>query len=678
MEYPIKRGARSPLGISRRESGINFALYSEHAESVTLCLFLPGAKEAFTEIALDENLHRTHHTWHIELANLPPSFEYAYKVKGPFDPQRGLVFNQQHTLCDPFAKSLNTSNLWGVNHEAYSKQMLRGRVSLMPPFDWNGDAPPSIALKNLIIYEMHVRGFTQDASSKVKHPGTFLGVIDKIPHLKKLGISAVELLPIFEFDENEYEKMNPLTQERLYNFWGYSTVNFFSPMNRYSSSAEWHAALIEFKTMVRELHKAGIEVILDVVFNHTAEGNEKGPALSFRGIDNPTYYMLDDKGNPKNYSGCGNTFNCNNPATLNLILDSLRYWTQEMHVDGFRFDLASILTRDQDGTPLEEPPIIEAINADPILSKVKLIAEAWDCGGLYQVGSFPGKGKWAEWNGAYRDILRRFIKGTEDQADPVAQAFSGSEYLYKHTHHPFSSINFVTAHDGFTLNDLVSYQEKHNLANSENNQDGANHNESWNCGIEGETIEKKALKLREQQMRNLHLALMLSLGIPMLSMGDEYQHSRLGNNNGWCQDNALNWFQWSELKKHKPFFRFYTLCIHLRKSHPLLRRDTFLTENEVDWHGEQPFAPNWDKSNRFVAYTLKDLKNARSLYIAFNSNFNEAPITLPQPPQGKHWHRLIDTSLPTPHDIEEDPKNIPPLSHTYNLPAHASFVAEAF
>lgn len=677
MEYPVKRGGCRPLGVSHRVGGINFALKSERAEGVTLCIYLPGTEEPFTEIELKPHLHRTEGTWHVEVANLPQRFEYAYRVRGPLEPKKGLVFTQKHTVCDPYAKSLSTSHLWGVNHQAYAEQAVRGRVALLPPFDWQGDRAPGVAWQDLIIYEMHVRGFTQDISSHVKHRGSFLGVIEKIPHLKMLGVNAVELLPVFEFNENEYAKMNPLSQERLYNFWGYSTVNFFSPMNRYATKSEWHAALIEFKMMVRALHKARIEVILDVVYNHTAEGNEKGPVLSFRGIDNPSYYMLDKQGRPKNYSGCGNTFNCNHPQTVTFILDSLRYWVTEMHVDGFRFDLASILTRDQDGSPLENPPLIEAINADPVLSKVKLIAEAWDCGGLYQVGSFPGKGKWSEWNGSYRDVVRRFIKGTDGQAAAFAQVLSGSENLYGHTQHPYRSVNFVTAHDGFTLRDLVSYQEKHNLANGEGNRDGANTNESWNCGYEGKTTNRKTLKLREQQMRNLHLALMLSLGIPMLCMGDEYQHSRQGNNNGWCQDNALNWFQWNQISRHKPFFRFYQLCIQLRKSHPLLRRAAFLSEDDIDWHGKMPYAPNWDGANRLVAYTLKDPNLHRSLYVAFNANFKLASLTLPEPPHGTKWYRLIDTSLTSPHDFEEQPKELGALFHTYTIPPYTAFVAES-
>ncbi len=677
MKFPTRKGQSTPLGISRKTTGINFALYSERAVEIILCLFLPGTEHPFLEVFLDPDKNRTDNVWHVTVSNLPANFEYSYRVKGPFNPEKCLVFNDNHTLCDPYASSLTTSNIWGVYHQAYSKKMLRGRVSLLPPFDWDGVTSPKIPLKDLIIYEMHVRAFTQDASSNVKHKGTFLGIREKIPHLKKLGINAVELLPIFEFDENEYEKMNPITKSRLFNFWGYSTVNFFSPMNRYASAPAWHTALIEFKTLVKELHKAGIEVILDVVYNHTAEGNENGPALSFKGIDNSTYYMHNENGNYMNYSGCGNTFNCNHPACHQLIIDSLRYWVKEMHVDGFRFDLASILTRDQDGTPLKNPPVIEAINADQILSKVKLIAEAWDCGGLYQVGSFPGKGKWAEWNGPYRDIARRFIKGTDHQAGAFAGVLSGSENLYEKTKHPYNSVNFITAHDGYTLKDLVSYQKKHNLDNGESNLDGTDHNESWNCGEEGITSNQEVVKIRERQMRNLHLALMVSLGIPMVLMGDEYQHTRLGNNNVWCQDNELNWFQWDLLKKNKSFFRFFTHCIKLRKNNPLLRRTSFLDEKDIEWHGHKPLAQNWGETSRFVAYTLKDPHNKHSLYIAFNAHFEEAPITLPSPPKGKRWYRLVDTSLASPHDIEDDPTSKPALNKLYTLPAHAALVLKS-
>ncbi len=661
------------MGVCRKGEWVNFALYSAHAQEVWLCLYLPSASEPFIEAPLNKSKN----VWHVALAHLPAIFEYAYRLDGPNIPEEGLLYDKKQTLLDPYAISVNTSSTWGAKQRAYTNKNVRGRVFPLPPFDWEDDRPPKIPWRNLILYEMHVRAFTQDPSSKTEHPGTFAAVIQKIGHLKKLGVNAVELLPIFEFNENEYGKINPLTKRRLCNFWGYSPINFFSLMNRYGTSNMWHAAILDFKKMVKALHKEGIEVLLDVVYNHTAEWDEEGPSLSYRGIDNLSYYILDEKGLPKNYSGCGNTFNCNHPMCVQLIVDSLRYWVQQMHVDGFRFDLASILTRDPNGKPLEHPPLIQAINQDPLLSKVKLIAEPWDCAPLYQVGSFPGKGKWAEWNGTYRDIVRRFIKGTDKEAGPFARVLSGSEHLYKKNKHPYCSVNFITSHDGYTLLDLVSYQEKHNIANGENNKDGSNVNESWNCGAEGTTNNAHILMLRERQIRNFHLALMVSLGVPMVLMGDEYRHTRGGNNNAWCQDNELNWVQWNQIPQNAAFIRFFSLCIQLRKKYPLLRRASFLKPSDIVWHGHLPKKPNWGAESRFVAYSLKNRDKKEALYIAFNAHFLEASIILPPLPKNRAWHRVIDTSLPSPHDFVEDPASLPPLQSPYILPCYSAFVATA-
>jgi isoamylase/glycogen operon protein len=524
---------------------------------------------------------------------------------------------------------------------------------------------------------MHTRSFTQHGSSKVNHPGTFAGILEKIPYLKKLGINAIELMPIFEFNECEIDTKNPKTQETLKNVWGYSTINFFAPMNRFSAQSNWTGAIDEFRTLVKELHKQKIEVILDVVYNHTAEGGRKGPSFSFRGIDNAIYYMLNSDGDYLNFSGTGNTFNCNHPVVAQLIVDSLRYWVAELHVDGFRFDLASILTRSENGTPLPSPFVVDAITNDPILANVKLIAEAWDAGGLYQVGSFPGQGQWCEWNGKFRDTVRKFIKGTDDVSGEFAWVMCGSQHIYGHDRRPYHSINFVTAHDGYSLNDLVSYQDKHNEENGEDNRDGANDNESWNCGIEGPTDDLKILSLRNRQMRNLHTALMLAIGTPMLLMGDEYGHTRNGNNNTWCQDNELNWFLWDEWEKNQEFVRFYELLIRFRHQHPILKRSEFLSDREVAWHGLMPLKPNWGKENRFLAYTLKNQKLKQPLYIAFNSYFEPVTITLPNPPAGKKWYRVIDTALPSPQDFLEDPTSAP-LDHTYTMRDHSALVAKAF
>jgi isoamylase len=522
---------------------------------------------------------------------------------------------------------------------------------------------------------MHVRSFTVHPSSKSKAPGTFLGIVDKIPYLKSLGINAIELMPIFEFDECSNHFVNPRTKQRLKNMWGYSTINFFAPMNRFSSSEGWTGAMDDFRTLVKEMHKNKIEVYLDVVYNHTAEGNRQGPWFSFRGIDNQVYYMVHPDGHYLDYSGTGNTFNANHPVVAKLIVDSLRYWVNEMHVDGFRFDLASCLTRDEQGTPLSNPLVIQMIDADPVLSDVKLIAEAWDAGGLYQVGSFPGASRWAEWNGKYRDVVRRFIKGTDNCAGEFAKVMSGSQDLYGQRR-PYHSINFVTAHDGFTLRDLVSYQDKHNEENGEDNRDGGNQNDSWNCGAEGATNTRKILQLRERQMRNLHTALMLAIGTPMVLMGDEYGHTRNGNNNTYGHDNALNWFLWDQLAKHRDFVRFYTKAIQFRQQNPLLKRTEFLKDSDVEWHGHMPKQPNWGEDSRFLAYTLNDPVKSEPLYIAFNAHFQPAHVQLPSPPQGKKWFRIIDTALAPPNDIVENPHTAP-LSYTYDMQDHSALVAKA-
>jgi isoamylase len=664
--YQIKKGLPSPLGVSKVGDGFNFALFSEHAQSVELALFTPHAAHPFFEISLDPSTHRTENIWHIEITSLPDQIEYAYRIR---------EFDRHRLLSDPYARSLNTSHHFGQITEAgYSP---RGRLICPRPFDWEGVEPPNIPYQDLIIYEMHVRAFTRHHSSKVAHPGTYLGVIEKIPHLKKLGVNAVELLPIYEFNECENERKNPKTHRQLYNFWGYSTVNFFSPMNGYATSSHWGAAIDEFKSMVKALHASGIEVILDVVYNHTAEGGPRGPNYSFRGIDERVYYMVGQDGGYLDFTGCGNTLNSNHPQVTKFIVDSLRYWVEEMHVDGFRFDLASALTRDSQGHPMASPPAIFAINNDPVLSRAKLIAEAWDCAGLYQVGSFPGGDRWGEWNGQYRDVVRRFIKGTDNSVGDFANVISGSEHLYGKERLPFHSVNFITAHDGFTLYDLVSYQGKHNLENGEENRDGCNNNENWNCGAEGKTTNRKILALREKQVRNFAFALLTSMGTPMILMGDEYCHSREGNNNAWCQDNERNWFLWDELRKREDFFRFFKELIAFRKKTPLLRRELFLSPEDVQWHGLEPNLPDWGGANRFLAYTLIDKGKGQHVYIAYNANFTSKRFTLPEPPEHKKWVRIVDTSLPSPEDFIAEPEKEVPLKATYTLQDHSAFLAIA-
>lgn len=672
-----QRGSHEPLGVSRENKGINFALFSEHASGITLCLFSPTAKHPFAEIALDPELNKTGYIWHILLKDLPgDQIEYGYKVTGPSEDPRNL-FDPEKLLSDPYAKGLNTSHEWGFKEYADPSSTPRGKVILEHPFDWEKVTPPRLPMKDLIIYEMHVRSFTHHPSSRTKFPGTFLGIVEKIPYLQNLGINAIELMPIFEFDECNNSHINPKTKQKLKNMWGYSTINFFAPMNRFSSSSEWTAAMDDFRTLVRELHKNKIEVYLDVVYNHTAEGNKSGPWFSFRGIDNQIYYMVNPEGEYLDYSGTGNTLNANHPVVAKFIVDSLRFWVTEMHVDGFRFDLASCLTRDEKGTPLEQPLVIQMINGDPVLADIKMIAEAWDAGGLYQVGSFPHGGRWAEWNGKFRDVVRRFIKGTEGQVGEFAQAMAGSQDLYGAGRNPYHSINFVTCHDGFSLRDLVSYQDKHNEANGEESRDGANQNDSWNCGHEGPTNTRKINFLRERQMRNLHSALLLAIGTPMLLMGDEYEHTRYGNNNVYGQDNELNWFLWDELRKNANFTRFYRMMIQFRKKNPLLNRSEFLKESDVEWHGHAPQQPNWGPESRFLAYTLHDPIKSEPLYIAFNAYFQPAHVQLPSPPPGKKWYRIVDTSLAPPQEFSENPHANPPLSYTYNMMEYSTLVAQA-
>ncbi len=670
----IERGSPLPFGATTSQGGVNFAVFSENATAISLCLFDPAETTPCCEISLDPKIHRTGNMWHCFLPDVPLSYHYGYRVDGPYDPLKGHFFDNRRILLDPYAKQVVSPFEWGASRARDSTHIHKGVIDPKEPFDWEGDTHPNLALKELIIYEMHVRGFTQDSSSQVDDRGSFLGIIEKIPYLKSLGINAVELLPLFEFNERNNLNTDPQTGEPLYNYWGYSTINFFSPMNRFGSGKK--SPLVEFKELVKALHGAGIEVILDVVYNHTAEGNQEGPLLSFKGLENSVYYLLGPGGDYYNFSGCGNTVNCNHPVVRELIRDSLRYWVQEMHVDGFRFDLASILVRSNEGAPLEDPPIVEAITLDPVLSGTKLIAEAWDAGGLYQVGTFPAKGTWAEWNGKYRDCVRRFIKGTDGQLGEFATRISGSQDLYGHGRLPHHSINFITAHDGFTLADLVSYNEKHNEANGEENRDGTQDNASWNCGIEGESDDLAFSQLRERQMKNLHLALMVSQGVPMLLMGDEYGHTKFGNNNSWAHDSRLNWFQWDTLEMRKEFFRFYQMCIDFRKQHPVLTRARFLGPGDITWHGIEPEKPDWGAQSRFIACTLPDPLSPYSLYIAFNTSPEEVTAHLPH--AGNPWHLLIYTANPSPHDIVEERDLKPIEGSTFKLASYSALVLKVF
>jgi isoamylase len=649
-----------PFGATEGMGGFNFAIYIKEAIKVSLCLFNENdTQNPISEYVLDPKINTTGKVWHIFISELPPFSLYGFRVNGTI-------------ILDPYAKAVASHKIWNDRSNNLPYRPL-GKTLNYKSFDWQGVTPPKIPSKDLIIYEMHVRGFTADPSSAVEHLGTYSGVIEKIPYLKELGINAVEFLPIFEFNEKEATQKDPTTHLPLPNYFGYSHVNFFAPMNRYAVSTEQDQALIEFKTMVRELHRNGIEVILDVVYNHTSEGGEKGPLYSFKGLDKHAYYMIGEKSNYYNFSGCGNTYNCNNPIAREVILSSLRYWVTDMHIDGFRFDLASILTRDENGTPLSKAPIVEAIAKDPILSNIKLIAEAWDAAGLYQVGSFYPSDRWSEWNGRYRDVVRKFIKGTADQKKAFATAISGSQDLYGWRNSPQCSINFVTAHDGFSLSDLVTYNEKHNYANGENNKDGFDHNESWNCGIEGHSSNKKIVELRERQIRNFVVALMVSQGIPMLLMGDEYAHSRDGNNNTWCQDNRLNWFLWNNIDVRPGFLRFYRSMIQLRKNTPLICRNGFLNEKDVTWHGTQPGKPEWENDNRFIAFTLNTEKFP-SLYIAFHAGHLPITLTLPSPGDGRHWEWVVNTYNEEPNDFFDEGER-PKVEHmSFRIHSYSSII----
>lgn len=660
--FRVQVGKPYPFGVTFSEKVANFALVSGTAHSVDLCLYLsdePSANPSYV-IPLDPVRNRTGNVWHIQLDPIPDPCYYLYQI------------DKERRLLDPYSHIISNGKKWGDSHShPYSP---KGVLIASSQFDWGDDCPLEIPLQELIIYEMHVRGFTHDSSSQTKYPGTYLGIIEKIPHLVELGINAIELLPIHEFNECEYDRKNPVTQEQLYNYWGYSTVNFFSPMQRYSTGKDKNSAILEFKSMVKELHRNGIEVILDVVFNHTAEGTAKGPFISFRGIDESLYYLHDVNGKLLDLTGCGNTLNVNHPIVRELIINSLRYWVCEMHVDGFRFDLASIFSRDKFGHPISNSPIIEAISKDPILFRTKLIAEPWDAAGLYQVGSFfkQGSGRWSEWNGRYRDSIRRFIKGTGRKEDFITN-LCGSHDLY-YSQNPLCSINFITAHDGFTLADLVSYNNKHNEENGENNQDGFNFNDSWNCGVEGITTNPQIIALRERQMRNFHLALMVSRGVPMVLMGDEYGHSRRGNNNPWCQDNAFNWFLWNELTEKENFYRFYRKLIHFRKNHPLLHRGTFLTDQEVSWHGQTPFHPNWGTSEQFIAYTLIDNDGRKDLYIAFNASGSQVNVEFPPTDPQHPWVWIVNTANDPPEDFY-DPENRKPVeTASYQMLPHSALM----
>ncbi|MCR4953214.1 MAG: glycogen debranching protein GlgX [Treponema sp.] len=683
-EYKFSSGKPLSYGAVLTKDGVNFSIYSRDAESVSLYLFeSDNSERPFQVITLDPKINRTGYIWHVEVLGAGDGLLYLYKVDGPYEPTKGLRFNPHKYLFDPYAKAFTQGSVF----HAYNRQHEKGFsaneggelkdltdfpkcVVVDDSFDWEGDKPLNYPLEKTVIYETHVKGFTASKTSEVapEFAGTYKGFTQKIEYLKKLGVTSVELLPVFEFDENENANTNPRTGEVLVNYWGYSTIGFFAPKTTYAADRSPGGAVREFKQMVKELHKAGIEVILDVVYNHTAEGNERGYTFSFRGLQNDVYYSLphDNKQYYMNFSGCGNSVNCNHPVTGRFILDSLRYWVMEMHVDGFRFDLASILTRAQNGAPLELPPLTNAINEDPILANTKIIAEPWDCAGLYQLGGFPAgeNNRWSEWNGRFRDDLRRFIRGDDNSVTAVATRVAGSSDCYNHSGRtPLASINFITAHDGFTLNDLVSYNYKHNEENGECNRDGSDDNLSYNHGFEGECTNPKIEALRLKKIKNFLLYLFVSQGVPMLLAGDEMRRTQGGNNNAYCQDNAISWINWDLERKNASLVRFTSLLIALRKNHNVFSRTKFFSEHcdkekipEITWFDINAKQPEWSATNRFLGFKLSGSGSDNDFYIATNVDLYDLTITLPSLSGNKKWYRVADTSFDSPDDILENGK----------------------
>ena len=680
-------GESFPLGATVYPNGVNFCVFSQNAEAIELLLFdTANAARPAQIIKLDPILNKTYYYWHVFVSGIKAGQIYAYRAYGQFAPERGYRFDSTKVLLDPYARAI-------VGDENYDRvsasrpgdncaQALKGVVVDPNTYDWEGDRHPRIPYASSVIYELHVGGFTRHPNSGVspEKRGTYAGIIEKIPYLKELGVTAVELLPVHQFDPQD-------VRPGLTNYWGYSTIGFFAPHRGYSSQRAPLSAVDEFRDMVKALHRAGIEVILDVVFNHTAEGNHQGPTLSFRGLDNPTYYILeDDPTYYKNYSGCGNTFKGNHPIVGRLIRDSLRYWVEEMHVDGFRFDLATVLARNIFGQPIKEGTgsmsILSIIEADPILAGTKLIAEAWDAAGLYGVGKFVELADWfAEWNGPFRDDVRRFVKSDRGSINAVAARILASPDIYSRPDTDINrSVNFITCHDGFTLNDLVSYNRKHNLANGEDNCDGANDNFSWNCGVEGATDDPAIEQLRSQQIKNFFTILSISQGTPMLLMGDEVRRTQLGNNNAYCQDNELSWFDWSLVTKHDGLLRFVKKLIHFIQGLAIFRQEKFLevthasSEPHLIWHGQHLGQPDWRQDARHLAFSLCHPANGERLHIILNAYWEPLNFELPPLGSGNYWHRIIDTALPAPDDFSDLEAAVKIDKDSYLVTARSSVV----
>lgn len=655
--FKIRPGFFRMYGACVASNGVSFTINSHGATRCTLLLFKPQASKPYARIPFPDS-YRIGDTYSMLVFDIKPDeFEYAFSFDGPYEPAKGLLFNEENVLLDPYSRAVTGQRKWGEKPEGGKDFEYRARV-VKSSFDWGDIKQLEQPFEDLVIYETHVRGYTKDKSSGVSAPGTFAGLKDKIPYLKDLGINAVELMPIFEFDEMESARV--VDDVQLYNYWGYNTVSFFAPNTSYAFNEEHNHEGDELKSLIKALKENGIEVILDVVFNHTAEGNEMGPCFSFKGIDNNVYYMLTPDAHYYNFSGCGNVMNCNHPVVRNFIIDCLRHWAIEYRVDGFRFDLASILGRDQNGAPMANPPILESLAFDPVLGKMKLIAEAWDAGGLYQVGSFPSWNRWAEWNGRYRDDMRSFLKGDDGMAGNAITRITGSRDLYSpESRGHKASVNFMTCHDGFTLYDLYSYNEKHNEKNGWNNTDGDNNGHSWNCGAEGETDDPNVNGLRRRLIKNAFAALLCSRGPAMFFAGDEFCNTQFGNNNAYCQDNIISWLDWSRLEEFKEIHDFVRHMIQFRKEHPILRKMTkpsscqFL---EISVHNGTPFNASTDYKTKLIGimYAGRNEEDTEDdiVFYCMNAYWEPLVMQLPVLPNGKHWH--VDTNTNVEYFDGED------------------------
>ncbi len=648
--YEVRPGFYAQNGATAlSNSCVNFTVQSRGATSCELLLFHKGEEEPFSVIPFPEH-YRIGNVYSMIVFGLEiEEFEYAYRIDGPYDPKKGLIFDKTRILLDPYAKAVAGQSDWGLSSNSGSGY--RARV-VRNNFDWGNEKQSFISMDDLIIYELHVRGFTKHESSNVSHPGTFSGLKEKIPYLKDLGINAVELMPVFEFDETKDKRI--VNGRQLLDYWGYNSVCFFAPNTSYNSNREYNREGNELKELIRELKKNGIEVILDVVFNHTAEGNERGPYISFKGFDNNIYYMLTPEGYYYNFSGCGNTLNCNHPMVQQMILECLRYWVTDYRIDGFRFDLATILGRNEDGSPMNNPPLLKQLAFDPILGTTKLIAEAWDAGGLYQVGTFPSWNRWAEWNGKYRDSLRNYLKGDIWEAPEAVLRITGSPDLYEsYGRGHDSSINFITCHDGFPLYDLYSYNTKHNEDNGWNNTDGSDDNRSWNCGAEGETDDPQINALRNKMIKNACAVLMCSRGTPMFLAGDEFGNTQFGNNNAYCQDNIISWLDWNLLEKNNDIYRFFRYMIAFRKAHPIIRMDLERSGTGYGFISIHNGAPDFSETNENtktlgILYSGYDRERKKEdiVYICINAFWEPSAINLPILPDRYTWNLMVNTGVP--------------------------------